>query len=106
MKPDGMVEIAVYTTDMEARVAEACLRAAGIEAFVDADDCGGMRPELAYSIGVRLYVTEAQERRARDLLASAARENAGRAAWTCPACGERNEPSFDVCWQCGTERPE
>jgi hypothetical protein len=22
--------------------------------------------------------------------------------WTCPKCGEKVDPSFEVCWQCGT----
>lgn len=22
--------------------------------------------------------------------------------WTCPKCGEKVDPSFDVCWKCGT----
>ncbi len=22
--------------------------------------------------------------------------------WTCPSCGEINEPEFGVCWQCGS----
>ncbi len=22
--------------------------------------------------------------------------------WTCPACGSKVDPSFDVCWKCGT----
>lgn len=21
--------------------------------------------------------------------------------WSCPACGETNDPSFEVCWNCG-----
>jgi len=25
--------------------------------------------------------------------------------WTCPGCSEENEPTFDSCWQCETERP-
>ncbi|MBX6313805.1 MAG: hypothetical protein IRY99_12940 [Isosphaeraceae bacterium] len=24
--------------------------------------------------------------------------------WTCPKCGAKVDPSFDVCWQCGTSR--
>ena len=22
--------------------------------------------------------------------------------WTCPKCGTKVDPSFDVCWNCGT----
>ena len=25
-------------------------------------------------------------------------------AWTCKACNEQNEASFEICWQCSAER--
>ncbi|HWB19521.1 MAG TPA: hypothetical protein VG711_04405 [Phycisphaerales bacterium] len=25
--------------------------------------------------------------------------------WTCPKCGEHIEGTFDVCWNCGSDRP-
>jgi len=25
--------------------------------------------------------------------------------WTCAACGEENPGSFEICWQCGGDRP-
>ncbi len=25
--------------------------------------------------------------------------------WTCPKCGEKNEPQFTSCWKCGTAKP-
>src|SRR4051812_46279056 len=25
-----------------------------------------------------------------------------RPMWTCPKCGSKVDPGFDVCWQCGT----
>jgi hypothetical protein len=28
-----------------------------------------------------------------------------RSAWNCRKCREDNPPAFDVCWQCGVERP-
>ncbi len=27
-------------------------------------------------------------------------------SWICPSCNERVEGSFEVCWNCGQERPE
>jgi hypothetical protein len=30
----------------------------------------------------------------------------GGSAWRCPRCGEELEPQFEVCWRCGTERPD
>jgi hypothetical protein len=26
-------------------------------------------------------------------------------AWTCPKCGEKSEPQFTSCWNCGTAKP-
>jgi len=31
--------------------------------------------------------------------------SASEAPWTCGACGEANEPTFDVCWRCQAPRP-
>ena len=32
-------------------------------------------------------------------------EHAGnKSAWICPECGEENAASFDLCWNCQTER--
>ncbi len=25
--------------------------------------------------------------------------------WVCPQCGEINDASFEICWQCGTNYP-
>ena len=30
---------------------------------------------------------------------------AGSLPWFCPECGERLEPQFTVCWQCGESKP-
>lgn len=27
-------------------------------------------------------------------------------AWRCPGCGECLGPAFELCWRCGTARPE
>lgn len=58
------------------------------------------------SIPVELWVSDARDAvRAEKLL----RENAGTgdagASWRCPACGEENGESFELCWRCQTERP-
>lgn len=26
--------------------------------------------------------------------------------WTCPECGERHEPQFTDCWNCGASQPD
>ena len=30
----------------------------------------------------------------------------GAEPWRCPDCGEKIEPQFAVCWNCGRARPE
>ncbi len=42
-----------------------------------------------------------QAARAARLLAELERVDSSGPAWTCSACGERNEPQFGACWQCG-----
>ena len=33
-------------------------------------------------------------------------EKMQRTRWRCPICGEEQDKEFDVCWNCGAERPE
>ena len=32
-------------------------------------------------------------------------ENNVSTEWTCPACGEENGASFEICWNCQKDRP-
>jgi len=36
----------------------------------------------------------------------AARSPASGPHWICPRCGERHEPHFGSCWQCGESAPD
>ena len=47
-------------------------------------------------------VNDADYARACELLENAL---SGKDApeWTCPNCGERNDTSFEICWQCRSE---
>ncbi len=42
----------------EAEIVRELLLANGIESYVNSDDCGSIRPELAFSLGVQLYIAE------------------------------------------------
>lgn len=42
----------------EAEIVRELLLANGIESSVNSDDCGSVRPDLAFSRGVQLYVAE------------------------------------------------
>lgn len=57
-----------------------------------------------------LWVDRSDEQRARAFLQSwSGRElppPATAEPWTCPGCGEIVEPTFDLCWNCGGERPD
>lgn len=57
-----------------------------------------------------LWVDRSDEQRARAFLQSwSGRElppPATAEPWTCPGCGEIIEPTFDLCWNCGGERPD
>ncbi len=98
---DGMVEAAVYTSELDGRMACERLQEAGIGAQLTTDNCGGMRPHLDLDRGVQVLVAEADLEAARALLKPAA---ADFSPWTCGACGTPGEPGFDSCWQCGEPR--
>ena len=45
--------------------------------------------------------------RARGIVEEALQsQHQGGEPWSCPGCGEWLERQFDVCWRCGTERPD
>ena len=46
MAPSEPVVVRQFMSNVEAEIAQGALQAAGIEAAVSADDCGGMRPHL------------------------------------------------------------
>lgn len=58
----------VFAYRHEADLARGMLEAEGIEALVEADDCGGQRPLMGAATGVRLLVRRADAHRAQKLL--------------------------------------
>lgn len=51
----------------------------------------------AFRIAAERLVSEYQERRGAAVSAG---------DWTCSACGEDNDPSFEICWNCsGARKP-
>lgn len=60
--------IRTFNSRLEAEIARGALEANGIKAMVSADDGGGIRPELAFSMGVRLLVNEEHTEDARKML--------------------------------------
>ncbi len=60
--------IKIYNNVFEAEAAKAILDSCGIDAYVSKDDCGGMRPELQFSQGVKLIVNSEQIEKAKEIL--------------------------------------
>lgn len=52
---DHLVAVRTFVNKIEAEVALSALEAAGIRAFIQRDDCGGIRPSLWVG-GIRLVV--------------------------------------------------
>ena len=67
---DDLVEVDRLTDRLQADLAAGRLRAAGIDALVSADDCGGVRPELVMSQGASVLVRREDVSRARATLAT------------------------------------
>jgi len=63
------VTIRTFGDEFEAMVAKSALEAAGIECVISADDCGGLRPALSFTQGIRLVVKVRDAARADEILA-------------------------------------
>ena len=53
---EGYVSIAVFSSEVDAELAQATLAAAGIESFLQTDDSGGMMPVFQQIKGVQIFV--------------------------------------------------
>jgi len=69
MQESALVVAQAFGTPAEAEFAKGALESAGIDAMVQADTAGGMRPHLAWSgLGFRVLVREEDVAAARDVL--------------------------------------
>jgi hypothetical protein len=77
-----------------------------ISAAVLGDYLTGAVGELPADIYPTVWVVADEDLpRARELLARFLKDsNRPGPGWTCPACGEWVEGSFDLCWNCGHMR--
>ena len=62
--------VKIFNSRLEAEIVRGNLKANGIESMVSADDGGGIRPELAFALGVRLMIKKEDEARALKILES------------------------------------
>ncbi|MEM8484103.1 MAG: hypothetical protein AAF564_01080 [Bacteroidota bacterium] len=68
---DKTVVVSTFLSRMEAEVAREYLADMNVEAFVSADDAGGMHPQLQQVHGVKLMVLDSQAESAYALLQEA-----------------------------------
>jgi hypothetical protein len=63
-----LVTIRTFASELEAMVAKSVLDAAGIACMISADDCGGLRPQLSMTQGIKLIVKSADVKRVEQFL--------------------------------------
>jgi hypothetical protein len=65
--PD-LVTIRVFVNEFDAKLAKSVLQATGVESMLISDDCGGMRPFLSMTQGIKLVVRPEDAARAAKVL--------------------------------------
>ena len=53
-----------------------------------------------------IRVDSALVERANGIIDAALHGDASATSWMCMQCSEHNAPAFELCWKCGTHRPE
>ncbi|MFD2177151.1 DUF2007 domain-containing protein [Veronia pacifica] len=97
------LEIYKAANSLEAHSLKGMLEAIGIKATLKGESLSSAAGELpADVVAVTLWVQANNEVRAREALADY--ENQHLSSWICKQCGEENAGSFELCWQCSTER--
>ncbi|MBK8958001.1 MAG: DUF2007 domain-containing protein [Proteobacteria bacterium] len=99
----------VYTSSdpVSAGLVLSVLEAAGIPCLLRNQYLTGALGELPVNeCWPQVWVLDEDDApRARRLIADALpQDGASGEAWLCPDCGERLEPQFSQCWQCGALR--
>ena len=70
----SLFQVARFSREFEAEIAQATLAAGGIDSFLRMDDGGGMLPVLQQNRGIALYVDEEDAEEAQSLLTDQAAE--------------------------------
>jgi Putative prokaryotic signal transducing protein len=65
-----LVTVRTFTNEAEANIAKGALEAFGIDCIITRDDCGGLRPHMALTGGLRLLVRADDAARAAEVLTS------------------------------------
>jgi hypothetical protein len=63
-----LITIHSFDNEIEAEFAKAKLESAGIRSFLSGDDCGGLRPAMSFTNGIKLIVRADDAERANKIL--------------------------------------
>ena len=63
-----LVTIRSFDSEVEAELAKTKLESAGIKSFLSGDDCGGLRPAMTFTNGIKLVVRADRATRAEEIL--------------------------------------
>ncbi len=80
------------------------LAQAGIDTVIKNEFSQGALGDIGvFDCWPQLWLTQVGKwQQAQDLISSLNRQ-AHLPEWRCPQCGEANDASFEICWQCGHE---
>lgn len=67
-----LVTVRTFTNEPEAYIAKGALEAFGIDCMIARDNCGGQRPHLTLTAGLRLVVRAEDAQRAAQVFAAQA----------------------------------
>jgi hypothetical protein len=110
--------VIVYTGGMaDTALLRDLLVAAGIEAQLGDEVMGTMAPYIVSggtTAAIKVVVPEERVEEARGIVAEfTERATSARPPgapvpepWECPCCHERNDGTFDICWNCQSEKTE
>lgn len=96
---------------MDAHHVRGLLEAAGVRAVVMGDQLATAWGEVPFMNDALpgVWINDEDKARAAEVMDEFFRDAATpprSAPWVCPRCGEEVEGQFEVCWNCGTPRPD
>ncbi len=104
-----MIDIYRCADCVEAETIRIRLAAAGIAAFVSGDDAVRSMAVNGGGVNTAIVVVEVANddyEHATRILVEDRRRRLTLGPWTCDQCSENNDSAFDLCWNCGNERPD
>ncbi|NND97186.1 MAG: DUF2007 domain-containing protein [Pirellulaceae bacterium] len=101
----SMQTLRVFSNPHQAEILRTRLDAEGILAVINGGEVATMLSHIGTAVAkVRLEVAPEDFQRAVAVLEEDDLQRAELTPWQCSRCDERNEASFELCWNCGKSR--